>query len=213
MPAYLPASDEAYDVAACTMCVAAIVNPGMDMPNTLTLVPATMTAFYDPTDNGGWESQRPCETCNRDHMYARHVVTLIPNERTATMPTMPYPSVDDTPDLAWEARHGGLTPDVPEYAMHYETIGVDICTACFMVAANGVLPDDSELSHMPLSKVPEGHHVVPGSRLIGEEEPWFSSVRCDTCEDSMAGTRHAATMMSIERVPCQDCINLVRHQH
>jgi hypothetical protein len=180
---YLVHEPASLDVASCTMCIAAIVNPGMDFPSCLTLVPAGMTPSYDATDNGGWESSHPCDTCGRTHMFTRRVVTLTPER-----PNMP------------------TAPAIPDYAMHYDTTGVDICTGCLMAAANGVEGE-------ALCLVPAGYHVIPGAYTIGSAESWFSYTTCDTCGDTLGGDRHQATLMSIERVPCQQCIDLVRHTH
>lgn len=79
-------------------------------------------------------------------------------------------------------------------ALKYDTQEVSVCTACIMAAANGEWGDDEPEA---LSTIPDGWHLIPCSGDTCEE--YFSHSRCETC-GAIAGTRHDATLMTIDRV-------------
>lgn len=90
----------------------------------------------------------------------------------------------------------------------YDVSTVFVCADCMNVAANGPHPDDSELAYRPLSRVPDGYHVLLGTDMLD-----FTDRRCATCHSPYAGARYECTLMSIEPTVCQQCIDLIRHHH
>lgn len=95
---------------------------------------------------------------------------------------------DKLPRGAWKGK------------LAYDTVEVESCTDCVMLAANGETNDDCKIE--PLTRVPKGWHLITCTHRDDEGNcnEFFSWRACDTCENPLAGTRHPSTLMTNERV-------------